>query len=167
MSRSFDILTESPASVEQVHAAFGREDYWLARHAAFDGTSTLESLIVDPDGTVTVRATQYLGRQLLPGMLAKLVPGDLKILHSETWIPVGDRKVRGQVSISAPGGLASGHAAAWLAPVATGSHLRFAATVEVKIPMVGGTLENSIGAGLAENIPAIQRFTTSWIVDHA
>jgi hypothetical protein len=24
MSRSFDILTESPASVEQIHAAFGR-----------------------------------------------------------------------------------------------------------------------------------------------
>jgi hypothetical protein len=167
MSRSFDILTESPASVEQVHAAFGREDYWLARHAAFDGTSTLDSLIVDPDGTVTVRATQYLGRELLTGMLAKLVPHELKILHSETWTPVGDRRMRGQVSISAPGGLASGRAAAWLAPVANGSHLRFAATVEVKIPMVGGKLEDSIGADLAENIRALQRFTTSWIAEHA
>ncbi|MGH3970354.1 MAG: DUF2505 domain-containing protein, partial [Mycobacterium sp.] len=46
MSRSFDILTESPASVEQIHAAFGREDYWLARHAAFEATSTLDSLSV-------------------------------------------------------------------------------------------------------------------------
>ena len=24
-------MTESPASVEQIHAAFGSEDYWLAR----------------------------------------------------------------------------------------------------------------------------------------
>jgi hypothetical protein len=36
MSPSFDIVTESPTSVEQVHAAFGREDYRLARIAAGD-----------------------------------------------------------------------------------------------------------------------------------
>jgi hypothetical protein len=39
--------------------------------------------------------------------------------------------------------------------------------VEVKIPLVGGKLENSIGADLAEDIPAIQRFTTEWIAEHA
>jgi hypothetical protein len=166
MSRLFDILTESPASVEQVHAAFSREDYWLARHAVFDATSTLDSLIVDADGTVTVRAIQYLGRQLLPGVVVKLVPGDLKILHSETWRPVGDGRVRGQVSISAPVGLGSGRAEAWLAPAGNGSQLRFAATVEVKIPLVGGKLENAIGADFAENIAAIQRFTTAWIAEH-
>ena len=167
MSRSFDILTEWPASVEQIHAAFGREDYWLARHAAGDATTTLDKLIVDADGTVTVRATQHLGRQLLPGLVAKLVPGDLKILHSETWRPVGGRHVRGQVSVSASGGLGSGRAEAWLAPAGIGSQLRFAVRVEVKIPLVGGQLEKSIGAGLAENIPAMQRFTTTWIAEHA
>ncbi len=169
MPCSFDILTESSASVEQVHAAFSREDYWLARHAAFDATSTLDSLIVEADGSVMVRATQHLGRQLLPGVVAKLVPGRLKIVHSETWRPVGDRQVRGQVSVSAPAGLGSGRAEAWLTPVGPagkGSQLRFAATVEVKIPLVGGKLENSIGAELAENIPAFQRFTATWITEH-
>jgi len=167
MPRSFDILTESPASVEQIHAAFGREDYWLARIAAGDATTTLDSLIVDADGTVAVRASQHLGRQLLPGLVAKLVPGELKILHSETWRPVGDRQVRGQVSVSASGGLGSSRAEAWLAPAGNGSQLRFAVRLEVKIPLVGGKLEKSIGAGLAENIPALQRFTTKWITEHA
>jgi hypothetical protein len=32
---------------------------------------------------------------------------------------------------------------------------------------VGGQLEKSIGVGLAENIPALQRFTTTWIAEHA
>jgi hypothetical protein len=167
MPRPFDVVTESPASVEQVHAAFGREDYWLARHAAFDATSTLDSLTVDADGTVTVHATQHLGRQLLPAVVAKLVPGDLKILHSERWRPVGGHRVRGEVSVSAPVGLGSGRAKAWLAPASNGSQLRFAATVQVRIPFVGGKLENSIGANLAENIPTIQRFTTAWIAGHA
>ena len=170
MPRSFDILTESPATVEQVHAAFRREDYWLARWAASGATSTLDSLIVEADGTVTVRATQYLGRRLLPGVVAKLVPGDLKILHSETWRPVGDRQVRGQVSVSAPAALGSGRAEAWLAPadpVGKGSQLRFAVTVQVKVPVVGGRVESYVGSQLAVNIPAIQRFTTTWITEHA
>src|SRR5262249_3108199 len=160
MSRSFDILTESPASVEQIHATFGREDYSLARFAAGGAAITLDSLIVDADGALRVRATQHLVRQLLPGLVAKLVPDDLKIVHSETWRPVGGRQVRGQVSVWAPGGLGSGHAEAWLAPAGNCSQLRFAVRVGVNIPLVGGKLEKSIGAGLAENIPAMQRFTT-------
>ena len=167
MPRSFDILTVSPASVEQVHAAFSREDYWAARLGAFGNSGTLDSLIVDADGTVTVGLIQHLDRQLLPGLVAKLVPGDLKILRSETWRPVGDRRVRGQVSVSAPGGFGSGRAEAWLTPVRNGSQVRFAVTVEVKIPLVGGKLENSIGADLAENIPAFHRFTAEWIAEHA
>ena len=167
MSRSFDVLTEWPASVEQIHAAFGREDYWLARIAAGGAGITLDSLIVDADGTVIVRTTQHLARQLLPGLVAKLVKGDLKILHSETWRPVGDRQLRGQVSVSAPGGLGSGRADGWLAPAGNGSQFRFAMRLEVKIPLLGGKLEKSIGANFVDNIPAVQRFTTTWIAEHA
>jgi hypothetical protein len=168
MSRSFEILTESPASVEEIHAAFGREDYWLARIAAGEATTTtLDSLLVDADGTVTVRATQHLDRQLLSGLVAKFVPGDLKILNCETWRPVGDRQVRGQVNVSVSGGWGSGRAEAWLAPASNGSQLRYVVRVEVKIPLVGGKLEKSIGASLVESITAVQRFTTTWIADHA
>ena len=167
MSRSFDISTESPASVEQIHAAFGREDYWLARLAANPVTTTLDSLIVDADGTVTAQATQHLGPQLLPGPVAKIIPGDLKIVQSETWRPVGDRQVRGQVRVSASPGLGSGRAEAWLEPAGNGSQMRFVVRVEVKIPLLGGKLEKSMGASLAENIPALERFTTTWIAEHA
>jgi hypothetical protein len=167
MPRSFVISTESPASVEQIHAAFGREDYWQARYAAGDSTTTLDSLTVDADGTVTVRATQHFGRQLLPGLVTRLIPGDLKILHSETWTPVGDREVRGEVSISASGGLGSSRAEARLAPAANGSKLRFAGRVEIKIPLMGGQLEKNFGAGLAQTIPAVHRFTATWIAEHA
>ena len=167
MPRSFDILTDSPASVEQVHAAFGREDYWRARHAAFDATSMLDTLSVEADGTVTVSATQHLGRQVLPGVVAKLIPGELKILHNEMWRPVGEHWVRGQVTVSVPAGLVWGRADAWLVPAGNGSELRFAATVEVKIPLVGSRVEKTIGGELAKNIAAIQRFTTAWIAEHA
>jgi hypothetical protein len=167
LSRSFEISTESPATVEQLHAAFSREDYWSDRFAAYDANTVLDSLIVEADGTVTMRATQQVGRQLLPGVVAKLVPGDLKILHCETWGPIADRQVCGQVTVSALGGLGSGRAEASLTPVGTGSQVRFVTTVEVKIPLVGGKFEKSLGANLATNIPEIQRFTATWIAERS
>ena len=60
MPRSFDVSVDSPTSVEQVHRAFSGEDYWLARCAASGVPTTLDSLVVDADGNVTVRTTQHL-----------------------------------------------------------------------------------------------------------
>lgn len=165
MSRSFEIVSESAASVGQIHAAFGREDYWLDRLGG-DSASTLDSLIVDDEGGVDVQLTQYLGRQMLPGLVAKAVPGDLKLRYRETWRASGDGRVRGEVTVSASGGFGSSRAENWLAPAGTASQLRSSIRVEVKIPLVGGQLEKSIGAGLAKSIPATLRHTTTWIAQH-
>jgi Protein of unknown function (DUF2505) len=167
MSRSLDIVTKSRASVEQIYAALGREDYWLARIAAGDGAAntTLESVMIDADSTVTVRTTQCLGE--LSGLIAKRVPAELRIRNRETWRPVGDRKVRGQVRAWLAGGLGSSRVEAWLAPADRGSQFRYTGSVEIKIPVLGGTLEKSIQIGMAKNIPAVQRFTDKWIADHS
>ncbi|MCV7397981.1 DUF2505 domain-containing protein [Mycobacterium paraseoulense] len=166
MSRSFDILIESPASVEQIHTTFGREDYWLARLRASNAPTTLDSLVVDADGTVAIRATQHVSRQVMPTFIAKAIPGELKIVHSETWRPAGDGEVRGQISVVSSGGVGSGRAEAWMAPAGDGARLRFAVQVAVKIPLVGRKLEKSMEADLAESIPALQRFTATWIADN-
>jgi hypothetical protein len=171
MPRSFDILSESPASVEQINAAFGREDYWLARIEPGAAITTLDSLTVHADGRVRVRVTQYVGRQLLPGPVAKLIPSQLKMVHDETWEPIGDGQVRGEVKVTASPGLGSGRAEAWLAPVGNGSQgsqLCCALKVQVKIPLLGGKLEKSIGDSLAtDGIPEMHRFTAKWIAEHA
>ena len=163
MPGSLDLVVEFPASVEQVHSAFSDEDYWQARLAAFGGSTTLDSLIVHADGTVTVATTQDLRRHALPRVAAKVFPGDLKILRKETWRPVGGRRVSGEVTVSTPGALGTGRADALLAPTQDGSRLRFTATMEVKVPLVGGKIESYIGAQLADQIHAMQRFTIAWI----
>lgn len=167
MPRLFDVLTESPASVEQIHAAFSSEDYWRARIAIGEASTTLDSLTVGSDGAVAVRVTQHVGRALLPSVVTKFAPADLKLVHSETWKPAGDGQVRGQVNVTTSPKVGSGRAEAWLEPIDNGAQLRFAVKVEVKIPLVGGKLEKSLGASLAESIPAVQRFTTTWIAEHS
>lgn len=167
MPRSFEVPFESPAGVDQVHAAFCDTDYWLARFAAFHAASTLDSLSVDSDGTVAVAITQHLGRQLLPGLIAKLVPGDLRILHTETWSPAGDGSLRGDVIVSAPAAFGSGRGSAVLAPSEYGSRLEFNATIEFRVPLVGGAIERYVAREFAEGLPEIQRFTAGWVTQRA
>ena len=163
MPRSFDVSVDSPASVEQVHSAFGDEDYWLARLAAFGGPA-LESLIVDDDGTVRVTTTQDLGRDGLPGMVAKFYRRDLKILRTETWRPSAISSRRDQRRGVRGAGIRFG--AAVVAPTGDGSRLTLTGTVEFKVPLVGGTIESFIARQFADGIPEIQHFTTKWVTEH-
>ncbi len=39
--------------------------------------------------------------------------------------------------------------------------------MEVKVPLVGGKIESYIGGQLAEQIHAMQRFTTAWITKNS
>lgn len=166
MPRSFDVSFESPANVDQVHSAFGDEDYWLARIDAFGGRKTLDSLVVDSDGTVTVTVTEDLRHGVLPGMLAKLYRGDLNIRSTEKWRPAGGGRVNGEISVAVTGAPGSGHGTAVLAPSENGSWLKLTGIVEFKVPLVGGTIESYVAREFAQGIPEIQRFTTTWIGDH-
>lgn len=167
MSRSFDLSFESLASVEQVHAAYGDEEYWLARLAAFGGDKTLDSLEVGDDGAVRVVVTEDLRHGKLPGILTKIYRGDLHIVSTEEWTPSGDGRVNGQIGVQVIGAPGSGHGTALLIPLGSGSRLTFDATVEFKVPLVGGTIESFIAREFARGIPDIQRFTTTWVSEHA
>jgi Protein of unknown function (DUF2505) len=166
MPRSFDVSVDSRASVEQVHMAFSGQDYWLARLATLNGSTTLDSLIVDDDQTVRVATTQDLGRDLLPGIVAKFYRRDLKIRHTETWRPI-DGQLHGEISVAVSGAPGSGSGAALVAPTQNGSRLTFAATVEFKVPLIGGTIESFIAREFSRGIPDIQRFTAMWVTEHA
>jgi hypothetical protein len=166
MPRSFDVSVDSLASVDQVHAALSAEDYWLARLATLNGTTALESLIVDDDRTVRVATTQDLGSDLLPGIVAKFYRRELKVRHTETWTPWGDQ-LRGEITVAVSGAPGSGSAAASVAPTENGSLLTLNGTVEFKVPLVGGTVESFIAREFAQGIPDIRDFTAKWLTEHA
>jgi Protein of unknown function (DUF2505) len=166
MSRSFAGSAESTATVEGIHSAFGRKDYWRDRLATSEAATTLDSLELRTDGTVAVRYTLDVGAQFLPGPVARFVSGGVTMRYLETWTPDG-RVVQGQIGVAVSGGLGSCTAQTWLEPTGDGSQLRFAGRVKVKIPVVGGSLEKAIGVDLAENIPSVLHFTTRWIAEHA
>ena len=166
MPRSFDVSVDSPASVEQVHAAFSAEDYWLARLATLNGSTTLESLVVDDDQTVRVPPRRTWAATCCPGSSPKFYRRDLKVRHTETWTTGGRSAPRGDQRR----GVRGAGIRFWLRigrAHANGSLLTLNGTVEFKVPLVGGTVESFIAREFAKGIPEIQDFTAKWVTEHA
>lgn len=168
MPRSFDLAAEYQGTVEQVHDALRDERYWLARLADSGADdATLDALTVGDDGSVAVRTTQILRADRLPGVVTQFHRGDLSIEREETWSPVDGGEATASVVGAIPGAPVSLTGTGRLAPAGdSGARLTFKATVEVRIPLVGGKIENFIGSGLVDLMIAEQRFTTVWITEN-
>ncbi|OBA82750.1 hypothetical protein A9W99_10170 [Mycobacterium sp. 1164966.3] len=172
MPRSFDMTAEYQGSVEDVFRAFADREYWLARLADSGASeSALESMRVGGesgnDGTVEVVILQVIHRQHLPGLITQLHRGDLGVRRKETWSPITDGTATASLAgeiVDAPATLSG---TATLVPVAPGgSRVEFQASVQVRVPLIGGKIENVIGAQLAALVEAEQRFTANWIAAH-
>jgi hypothetical protein len=164
--RSFDFSIESPVSVEQFHSAFSEKDYWLA---AFGGIGRLDSFVVDTDGLVTVviKGGPEGRRAARARSERSLYPRSWQSVQKEAWSPIDVGKVRGEVSFASRGAPGSGLGAAIHAPTQNGSRLKGTATVEFKVPLIGGKIESIIGRQLVEDISSILRFTAKWITEQA
>jgi uncharacterized protein DUF2505 len=168
MPRSFDMAADYDGSVEQIHRAFGDERYWLERltQSGADQT-TLDSITSDADGGVDVITTQTLRADRLPGVVTQFHRGDLSFVREEAWTPVTGGSASAVVKGSIPGAPVTLTGSAVLTPIEAGARLEFKATVEVRIPLVGGKVENFIGSQLVDLLIAEQRFTTAWIRENS
>jgi Protein of unknown function (DUF2505) len=170
MPRSFDIAADSEGSVEEVLQAYSKEDYWLARLACSGvDDAKLESLRVGGklgnDGTIEVVTLQVVRSDKLPGLITQVHRGDLRIRRKETWGPVSDGVATATITGSIEGAPAHVSGTAALSPTTEsgGARLDCRLTIQVRVPLIGGKLENFIGAQLANLVEAEQRFTTAWI----
>lgn len=167
MPRSFDMATDYEGSVEQVHQAFLDEQYWLARLADSGADdATLDSMRTTADGGVEVTTTQVLRADRLPAVVHQFHHGDLEIRRAESWSGLMDGKAQANVGGTIPGAPVTLTGSAHLTPSESRAHLAFRATVEVRIPLVGGKVENFIGSQLVDLLIAEQRFTTLWIAQN-
>jgi Protein of unknown function (DUF2505) len=167
MPRSFDMATDYQGSVEQVHEALRDEQYWLARLADSGADdATLNAIRLTPDGGVDVTTTQVLRADRLPAVVTQFHRGDVEIRRVESWTGLVDGLADAAVSGSIPGAPVTLTGNAQLVPSDLWARLAFRATVEVRIPLVGGKVENFIGNQLVDLLIAEQRFTTMWIAEN-
>ncbi|HXA89809.1 MAG TPA: DUF2505 domain-containing protein [Mycobacterium sp.] len=169
MPRSFDMSADYDGTVEEVHRAFSERDYWLARLAESGvDESELESMRVS-DGTIDVVTVQVVRSHNLPGLVTQLHRGDLRFRREENWGPITGGTATASIAgsiVDAPVNLSG---TAVLSPIAGsgGARLEFRVTVQVRIPIVGGKVEKLLGGVLSALVTGEQRFTTTWIANHA
>jgi hypothetical protein len=170
MPRSFDMSTDYVVTVDEVLRAFRDEQYWLARLADSGADDvSLDSLQIGgpsgDDGSIDVITTQVLRSDRMPAVVTQFHRGNLRIRREERWEPISSGSATATVTGSILGSPASLTGTAALAPLpeSGGARLTFRATVEVRVPLVGGKLENFIGGQLVDLLIAEQRFTTMWI----
>lgn len=161
------MATDYEGSVEQVHAAFRDEQYWLARLADSGADdASLDSIRLGDDGSVDVVTTQILRVDRLPGIVTQFHRGDLHIQRTESWTGLVQDMAQASVDGVIPGAPVTLTGTAHLTSSDIRAHLAFRATVEVRIPLVGGKVENFIGNQLVDLLIAEQRFTTLWIAEN-
>lgn len=163
------MAAEYDGTVEQVHRAFADEQYWLVRLADSGADhATLDDMTIGAEGGIRIRTTQTLRADRLPAVVTQFHRGDLSFVREETWTPVLDGQATAVVRGSIPGAPVNLTGDAVLAPTAAGATSRMAlsANVEVRVPLVGGKIENFIGSQLVDLVIAEQRFTTVWITEN-
>lgn len=167
MPRSFDMATEYGGTPAQVHAAFCDKQYWLARLAASGADdATLDAFRIGTDGGVDVVTTQVLRAERLPGIVHQFHHGDLEIRRAETWTGLAAAGSEASVAGSIARAPVTLSGDARLRSVDERAQLTFRATVEVRIPLVGGKMEKFIGTQLVNLLTAEQQFTTAWIAEN-
>ena len=167
MPRSFDMAAEYEGGVEHVYRAFGDDRYWLARLAESGADkTTLDAMTRTSDGGVDIVTTQTIRADRLPAVVTQFHHGDLSFVREETWGPLDDGRATAAVKGSIPGAPATLDGTAQLTREGGGARLQFSATVEVRIPLVGGKVENFIGNQLVDLLIAEQRFTSAWLLEN-
>ena len=163
------MATDYQTGVEQVYQALSDEGYWQARLADSGADeATLERLVVTDDG-IDVVTTQVLSAHRLPGLVSQFHRGDMVIRREETWTALAGGRATADLVGSIAAAPVSLTGRAELSPENHGTpekdkaRMAFRATVEVRVPLVGRKLENSIGNQLVELLTGEQRFTTGWI----
>ncbi|GLP75763.1 hypothetical protein TUM20983_28730 [Mycobacterium antarcticum] len=162
--RSMDLTAESPHPLARIRFAFQSEVYWQDRLRAFEGASpTLDSLTTDSAGRTTVSMTMRFGGDQLPDPLRRLRLAGLDIVQRERWFADEDGGLRGEIGVDALRTPISGHGAVLLTAVPPGTRLAGTATVEVGVPLIGGTIARFITGLLANGIVDIVRITDAWL----
>ncbi len=173
MPRSFELSADYDDSVEDVHRAFGTEEYWRARLADIPvDDARLELLRVGGEagdyGTIDVITVQVVRSRNLAALVRQLHKGDLCVRREETWGPVTDGVTTGSIMGSIVNTSVQVSGTAELSPIAPGgSRLTFRITVAVRIPIIGGKVERLIGTHLAQLVTRERHFTTEWISTNA
>ena len=166
MARSIDYRSTLAFPAEKVFATMTDEEYLRARLRELGGPgSELLEHQVGPDGA-RYKLKQGLSEKDLPPIVGKVMQGDLAIQRTETLHATGPGAYGGDVDVAISGVPGSASGTMRLAGNGAGSEFEVHADVEVKVPLIGGKIEEIVAGQVRRLLEAETAFTVRWLESH-
>ncbi|MGB3773409.1 MAG: DUF2505 domain-containing protein [Rhodococcus sp. (in: high G+C Gram-positive bacteria)] len=143
MGRKFDFTEDFDVAPAQAHAALTDEALWAKRTEEVSDHASVE-YTHRPDGGFDVVISEGVGASVLPGIVKKVIRGDLTITRKDSWGPLEGDRASGTLEGGSTGLPSKVRGTFQLAPHGTGSRLTLTGTAEVKVPFVGGKIEGMV-----------------------
>ena len=166
MARSIDYRSTLAFPAEKVFATMTDEEYLRARLRELGGPgSALLEHEAGPDGA-RYKLKQGLSEKDLPPIVGKVMQGDLAIQRTESLRATGPGSYGGDVDVAISGVPASASGTMRLADDGAGSEFEVHADVEVKVPLIGGKIEEIVAGQVRRLLEAETAFTVRWLESH-
>jgi uncharacterized protein DUF2505 len=163
MSRQFDYRATPPHPATAVFAAMVDADCLRARLAKLGGRdAALLEHQADAD-SARFRVQHGLDPEDMPSAVRSFLPSDFVIVRLETWRRDVDGRYTGMADVQVPGTPAEAAGQMGLREANPGSELRIRTDVTVKVPLVGGRIEESVGAQILKLLASETAFTLDWM----
>jgi len=166
MARSIDYRSTLAFPAEKVFATMTDEEYLRARLRELGGPG---SELLEHEATpesARYKLKQGLSEKDLPPIVGKVMQGDLAIQRTETLRKTGDDAYGGDVDVAISGVPASASGTMRLADNGSGSDFEVRADVEVKVPLIGGKIEEIVAEQVRRLLEAETAFTIQWLGSH-
>ena len=163
MARSIDYRSTLAFPAEKVFATMTDEEYLRARLRELGGPgSDLLEHEAGPDGA-RYQLKQGLSEKDLPPIVGKVMQGDLAIQRTESLRATGPGATAATSTSRSPGLPASASGTMRLADNGAGSEFEVHADVEVKVPLIGGKIEEIVAGQVRRLLEAETAFTVRWL----
>jgi hypothetical protein len=166
MARSIDYRSTLAYPAEKVFAVMTDEEYLQARLREIGGPG---SALLDHEATpehARYELKQGLAEKDLPPIVGKVMNGDLAIVRTESLNRNAPGSYSGDVDVAIPGAPASASGTMRLADDGAGSLFEVHADVTVRVPLIGGKIEEIVADQVRRLLEAETAFTVRWLGSH-
>lgn len=164
MARSIDYRSTAAYPADQVYAVMVDPAQLRARLTKLGGSKAqLVEHRAGPD-SAEYRLQHSLDRAVLPAIVGQLVSGDLVIERTERLRREDTGRYTGEVDVRVPGTPATASGTIRLTDINEGSsELHIQVTVSVRVPLIGGRIEEFVAGQVGDVLAAETAFTVDWL----
>jgi hypothetical protein len=164
MPTQFDYRHTWSFPADEVYTTMVDPDFLRARldQIGGPGAALLEHSL-DADGA-RYRLRHGLDPKALPSLVRTVLPGDIVIEREESWRRDGPGSYTGDTRVTIPGTPGSATGVMRLRDTGEGSELHNRIEMTVKVPIIGGKIEEMVTGRVKDLLESESAFTQDWLV---